>query len=179
MTQRTFIPGSEWLYFKIYTGYKTADELLTQKIYPYLQELCADGVIDGYFFIRYSDPEFHLRFRLHIGNPDNYTEIFSKFLERFQPEVENGSVAKILCDTYVREIERYGADTIELTEELFHADSEAIMQLLDKIADCPSDSRETVRWKTVMVLLDDTLAAFGQDLSEKVKLTTTMAERYK
>ena len=25
MTQRIFIPGSQWLYFKIYTGIKTAD----------------------------------------------------------------------------------------------------------------------------------------------------------
>lgn len=66
MIQRKFIPGSQWLYFKIYTGVKTADEVLAHTIRPFLRELYAERWIDGSFFIRYNDPDFHIRLRLHI-----------------------------------------------------------------------------------------------------------------
>lgn len=57
MIQRKFIPGSQWLYFKIYTGVKTADEVLAHTIRPFLRELYAERWIDGSFFIRYNDPD--------------------------------------------------------------------------------------------------------------------------
>ena len=113
MIQRKFIPGSQWLYFKIYTGVKTADEVLAHTIRPFLRELYAERWIDGSFFIRYNDPDFHIRLRLHIDRFENYAPIFRRFEASFQPLVENGAVIRVLCDTYVREIERYGADTME------------------------------------------------------------------
>ena len=72
MIQRKFIPGSQWLYFKIYTGVKTADEVLAHTIRPFLRELYAERWIDGSFFIRYNDPDFHIRLRLHIDRFENY-----------------------------------------------------------------------------------------------------------
>ena len=71
MIQRKFIPGSQWLYFKIYTGVKTADEVLAHTIRPFLRELYAERWIDGSFFIRYNDPDFHIRLRLHIDQFEN------------------------------------------------------------------------------------------------------------
>ena len=35
MEKRTFIPGSEWIYYKIYTGIKTADSILKNELYGY------------------------------------------------------------------------------------------------------------------------------------------------
>lgn len=39
MIKRTFLPGSEWVYLKLYTGAKTADELLTDYISPLLNQM--------------------------------------------------------------------------------------------------------------------------------------------
>lgn len=179
MVQRIFIPGSEWLYFKIYTGFKTADEMLVRVIDPFVKDLFARHCIDGFFFIRYSDPDFHIRFRLHIPCPENYSIIMHDFHQRFGPETEMGNVIKIMCDTYVREIERYGAQTMNLLEELFRIDSMAVLKLLSLLTNLSGGLRESAHWKMSLLLLDDTLTAFGYDLPEKARNTTEMAEGFK
>ena len=63
--QKNFILGDEWLYYKIYTGAKTADNILIDVIKPIAQTLFDEQVIDKWFFIRYSDPDFHIRVRFH------------------------------------------------------------------------------------------------------------------
>ncbi|WP_295939081.1 thiopeptide-type bacteriocin biosynthesis protein [uncultured Alistipes sp.] len=179
MVQRIFIPGSEWLYFKIYSGAKTADEILVRTVYPYIEELRAEKSADSFFFIRYADPDFHIRLRLHIVSPTEYAVVFEKFIRYFQPEVDNGAITKIMCDTYTREIERYGAASIGAVEELFRADSAAIIEFLRRLSGLGTEQRETVRWTAALVLLDDTLTACGYDLAEKVRMTGRMAESYK
>ncbi len=62
---RTFLPGSEWLYAKLYTGAATADRLLSDVVGPLVREALDSGAADRWFFIRYSDPGRHLRLRLH------------------------------------------------------------------------------------------------------------------
>mgnify|MGYP002226919580 CR=1 FL=1 len=68
--------------------------------------------------------------------------IFRRFEALFQPLDGNGAVIRVLCDTYVREIERYGANTMEPVERLFGIDSGAILELLEKIEELPTDTRE-------------------------------------
>src|SRR5262249_21929470 len=65
---RTFLPGGEWFYAKLYGGTATADRLLRDEIAPFVGELLEEGVIDRWFFIRYTDPNPHLRLRMH-GEP--------------------------------------------------------------------------------------------------------------
>jgi len=64
--QRTFTPGDHWLYFKVYTGFKTADQIITQVIAPLANQLLNSQIISKWFFIRYSDPELHLRLRFFL-----------------------------------------------------------------------------------------------------------------
>ncbi len=179
MTQRVFIPGSQWLYFKIYTGIKTADEILTDHLRLCVDKLLEEKQIDDCFFIRYMDPDFHIRLRLHIADQNNYTAIFHEIHKLLNPLVKNGAVIKVMCDTYVREIERYGADTIELIEKLFGIDSRVIMDLLGKVSEEPVANRETIRWQLSMLLLDDTMTAFGKNMEEKNRLFARMAENFK
>ena len=40
--QRDFCLGSQWLYYKIYTGVKTADNILLEKIAPVITHLEAE-----------------------------------------------------------------------------------------------------------------------------------------
>ena len=61
--QRAYIPGETWVYYKLYTGIKTSDILLMKVIYPVVRKLLYKGLIRSYFFIRYTDPDFHLLFR--------------------------------------------------------------------------------------------------------------------
>ena len=77
--ERIFIPGSRWLFFKLYTGTQSADILLTRHISPFVRRLRESGAIDDFFFIRYTDPLFHLRLRLHLPDTSRYGEVFGAF----------------------------------------------------------------------------------------------------
>ena len=179
MIRRKFIPGSRWLYFKIYTGIKTADEVATRTLLPLLWELYEAKLIDDWFFIRYTDPDFHLRLRLLVARPKHYAAIFARIGSSVEPLVDNGAVVKVVCDTYVREIERYGAGTMEAVERLFGIDSRAVLELLDRVAEEPADRRETGRWQLALLLLDDAMTAFGREPEEKLRLFSNMAGNFK
>ena len=176
MVNRTFIPGSEWVYFKLYTGTKTADVILKNELYGYVRELLNNGIIDKWFFIRYNDPDFHIRLRLHLKETLNFNDVFNRFFKIFNPLVETGLLWNIQCDTYQREMERYGANSISLVEDLFFIDSEFVIKLLFQLN---VENPDLHRWKLAMVLIDSYLTAFSFDMPQRKELLNTMAENYK
>jgi len=176
MKNRTFIPGSEWVYFKIYTGTKTADAIMKNELYGYVSEMIKNGCIDKWFFVRYNDPDFHIRLRIHLKEAQNFTCIFKRFFETLHPVVDSGLVWNIQCETYQREMERYGINTISIVEDLFFIDSEFIVHLLRHLDE---ENPEQHHWKLTLVLIDSFLSAFSYDLHQKKELLNTMAENFK
>lgn len=168
MTRRTFIPGSEWLYFKLYTGHKSADRLLTDVIRPMVSQLLGDGHIADFFFIRYSDPKPHVRLRLRISASEHYGQVFQAVSAAFGGCIENGLLADVVCATYQRELERYGSRTMETAERLFGVDSRAVIGLLAQIT--AAEDPEQDRWLLSLNLLDDMLTLFGYDMTAKSRL---------
>ena len=128
--ERTFCTGSNWLYYKIYTGVKTADIILVEKLYPIIQELIAENKIQKWFFIRYKDPDEHIRIRFYSENLDNIPSIISKIYPVCNRLLLESTVWKVQTDTYERELERYGEKTIEDSETLFWKDSEMVINYL-------------------------------------------------
>ena len=175
--QRTFIPGSEWLFFKIYTGHKSADEILVSHLYPIAEQLREENTIDDYFFIRYTDPKFHIRFRFHVPDVLNYGKIFKAVYEPLSRSIENAMIWSVMCDTYQREIERYGALSMELSEHLFCMDSRYVLMLLASLKDSPSEEQD--RWQMSLCLLDDTLSAFEYTVEDKKELLGKMSAGFK
>lgn len=180
--ERIFIPGSRWLFFKLYTGTQSADILLTRHISPFVRRLRKSGAIDDFFFIRYTDPLFHLRLRLHLPDTSRYGEVFGAFYETFQPCVESRLVTTIACDTYVREIERYCEETMVQTERLFCIDSECIVRIMQTLQQkflFGTYPREEIRWRIGLLLIDDLLEVFNLSLPEKEKFMTDAATAFK
>lgn len=175
--QRVFIPGSEWLYFKIYTGYKSADYILTDYLLPMVDTLKKDNIIDNFFFIRYGDPKFHIRFRLHTNDIFNYGTIFKRFADSMRNCVDSGIISTILCDTYNREIERYGESYFESVEKIFSIDSYSILRILKLSQE--SETAEDDRWLLALLLADDMMDVFGYSIEQKYNLTKLMCENYK
>ncbi|MCL1667505.1 thiopeptide-type bacteriocin biosynthesis protein [Elizabethkingia ursingii] len=130
MIIRKFTPGSKWLYFKIYTGIKTADIILEEVISPALSYLKKNNLILKWFFIRYSDPKPHLRIRFLLTNSKEYNNILNYIHNVSDIYVESGEINNIQLDTYKREMERYGSKTIEDTESLFKMNSEFTLDYL-------------------------------------------------
>lgn len=175
--RRFFLPGSEWLYFKIYTGYKTGDTILIHKILPIISQLSALKLIDKWFFIRYSDPNFHIRLRFRVNDVLYYNQIFNLVSTTFEKTVDDGLISKIQCDSYNRELERYGDELIEITETFFCIDSDYILQLLK--ASSESLDPEKTRWCVSLRLIDDILIAFDFSLQNKRDFMLELSENFK
>jgi len=134
--QRRFSVGSEWLYLKIYAGEKASDILLVDALYPAVRELLNQQIVQKFFFIRYKDQDPHIRLRFY-GNPfiEFYHYVIRRIEKALQPYVQSGIVHKIQTDTYQRELERYGAQTITLCEHFFHHDSLSTLQFMSQTGD--------------------------------------------
>jgi thiopeptide-type bacteriocin biosynthesis protein len=129
--KRTFIIGEEWIYYKIYCGNHCSDQILSNEIQIIVYNLFEQKLIDHWFFIRYKDPNNHLRIRFHLTNPDAIQKIIQLIKLYLFPLVDNGIVHDIVLTTYRREIERYGENTIVEAEKLFCYNSKKIIQLID------------------------------------------------
>ena len=175
-SKRTYILGSEWLYFKIYTGTKTADTILIQSLYSWVNELLYNNIIDKWFFIRYYDPDFHIRLRVHLTACRDFSTIFNNFLKTIEQYVDSGQIWNIQCDTYQQELERYGVNTMSIIEDYFCIDSNAIIHLLQGLV---RNNIEKQRWNLSLILIDSFLSAFSFDVIQRKKLLDTMSENFK
>lgn len=128
--KRDFCIGSEWLYYKIYTGVKTADLILSEKLYPLILDLQKEKIIAKWFFIRYKDADEHLRIRFYCKTPENVSVVIVRMYPVLSILLEENSIWKIQTDTYQREMERYGEKTMIDSERLFWHDSEMIVRYL-------------------------------------------------
>lgn len=177
---RRFAPGSEWLYLKLYTGAATADQVLRDVIGPVAKASSTAGIIDQWFFVRYADPDWHLRVRFHSHGANGTQRLYGELLPLLQaqmaPLLDDGRLWRVQIDTYEREVERYGGDAgVLLAEQLFHLDSEAIVALL---AQLEGDAGEARRWRLALRGLDLTLHAFGFDLRSKQALMRHIRDQF-
>jgi thiopeptide-type bacteriocin biosynthesis protein len=169
--QRNFSIGSEWLYYKFYAGIKTADKLLAEVIRPLTEELIEKKYIDQFFFIRYSDPENHIRLRFHFADLKHLGAVINTVYKAIQPYQDQGMIAKVQTDTYIRELERYGANSMEIAESLFHIDSVVTLNLLDLIDGAEG---EIIRWQFAVRSMDDLLTNLNFSSAEKLQLLDNM-----
>lgn len=176
MENRIFIPGSEWVCLKIYTGTKTGNSILKNELYSFVEEMIGDNLIDKCFFIRYSDPDFHLRLRLHLKEPYGFTCIFNRFFVIFSLLVNSGFIWNIQCNTYLRELEKYGFNSISFVEEFFFIDSLFIIKLLHSFGEIIPEQK---RWKLALVLIDSFLSAFSLSLLQRKELLRSLADSFK
>jgi len=169
--KRTFIIGDEWIYFKIYTGVKTADLILINHLDSLLNGLVTESIIDKWFFIRYSDPDFHLRLRLHVTDKSKLIDIINLINIEFNYLIELDLIWKVQIDTYNRELERYGFSFTEQSETLFYYDSKMIMNALKvfEINECPN-----LKWLFGLMAIDAFIDAFNLSLVEKKELMETL-----
>ncbi len=175
--RRTFAPGSEWLYLKVYTGTASADRILTASLGPVLAELRNDEVIDHWFFLRYADPEPHLRIRLH-GDPAALdAAALPRLTAALTPYLDDGTVWNVALDSYHREIERYGGDNgIELAEHIHAADSDAVIETLNML---DGDDGAQARWKLSLYATHRLLIDAGLTTAARRDWARAGAARYR
>lgn len=171
--KRIFVPGDKWLFFKIYCGVKICDEILVNKILPLAHRLMKEKKVVRWFFIRYSDPDFHLRVRFLLNTTDDTGHVISKTRGYLSTYLNNGEVSKVVIDTYLREIERYGAKYIELSEQIFHAGSECVATIIKSIKD-----NSELRWQVAFLIIDSLFTSLGLDVEQKKEYIERMNDSF-
>lgn len=174
--QREFNLGSKWLYYKIYCGVKTADIILVEHLNEKITFLKEKKLIEKWFFIRYNDPDSHIRLRFLLTEKENLYQVIEKLQDSFEKLQDQNLIWKIQTDTYTRELERYGTNNYKLTETIFEADSELILNYLElkKLF-----ATETTSVLFSLMTIDSLLNSFKLPTKEKVTLLNSMQLSFK
>ena len=128
---RNYQPGMQgWIYLKIYICEEVADEFIYSEMCGFINNLKDKKILKQWFFIRYSDPDFHIRLRIKAIEAGKLFLEISEWIEKIKKAEKIG---RIIIDTYEREIERYGGiNSIEYAEQVFMADSCLVMKGLEQ-----------------------------------------------
>nr|WP_297917999.1 thiopeptide-type bacteriocin biosynthesis protein [uncultured Allomuricauda sp.] len=164
LSENSFSVGDEWLYFKFYCGEQVLEKFLKGPIAELIDELNEKQLVEKWFFIRYKDRlGNHLRLRLKPFDKNLGTTI-AIVKKRISPYEKELLVWKVATDTYLREIQRYGAHAIDKTESLYHKDSEATLNFLKLMG---GSHNEKMRWLFSLISIDFLLTDFGYGFEEK------------
>ncbi len=131
LEKRLKLPGSDWLYYKIYLQNDAMDRFLVQNLAPIGSHFCQEGIVKKWHFIRYHDPNCHFRFRMQLKNPADLSKVVTSMEPIIHNWIQHGLVKEVGIFGYEREVERYGGEaSLQMMESIFHDDSELIAELL-------------------------------------------------
>ena len=117
-------PGSEWLFLKLYGPRNLEDALISRSLHTFAENAVSSGLAESWFYIRYADPETHLRLRFR-GSPERLTTLlYPHVCEWAAGLMSDGVCLRFVLDTYEQEIERFGGLAgMAAAEAIFAADS--------------------------------------------------------
>jgi thiopeptide-type bacteriocin biosynthesis protein len=161
-------PGSAWLFVKLYCPSHCEDVLIADALSGFCRNVRAAELADSWFFIRYADPDSHVRLRFH-GDRDRLAgQLFPQICGWAQELMAQGTCARFVFDTYDQEIERFGgAEGMNASEDLFHADSRAAAALVG-VLQAREWTDEASRTALLAASIDDLLEALGFDESSRL-----------
>ncbi|RYE48816.1 MAG: hypothetical protein EOP48_21020, partial [Sphingobacteriales bacterium] len=132
--------GSEWLFMSLYCPCESQPGILKELVAPLL--LKYENVVENWFYILYSDPEKHIRLRIK-WRADAKAEPRWKMVAEIGTWLGKYGIGNTVIRPYEPEWQRYGIDTMALTELFFGLDSfesikEMSMDEQERLAYCYS-----------------------------------------
>ncbi len=132
---------------------------------PLLRLTQAQSLWDRWHFIRYRDPEPHLRLRFHGHSGPLLAELLPRLHQHLEPYREAGLLWKWQVDTFEPEVERYGGPAgFALAEAWFWADSQ---QTLSRLV---AGLTQEERWRAGLRDADAIWAALGLSIRARKEL---------
>lgn len=174
-SSREFAPGSEWMAVKLYLSPGLADKLLRDEVAALVNSVMKTQGVDKFFFIRYGDPDHHLRLRFG-GDPSVLcARVLPALRAAFEPRLAEGVISKMELASYHQELERYGGvDSMPLVESIFHIDSLLVLDTLKLEGQIGSSAR----WRVALLWLDALCTAFDLDESGRIALISGLRDRF-
>ncbi|GMQ59349.1 lantibiotic dehydratase [Vallitalea sediminicola] len=127
-SERYKFPGSEWMFIKWYGLGNRTEEFLGGQLREFCHMAEQNGWVKSSFFMRYADPDKHIRLRF-FGEPEKLQSELLPQINKFANNcLQEGMLSRMVIDTYDPEIERYGGrELIKIAEQWFCIDSRIIM----------------------------------------------------
>jgi len=158
--KRVFHPGEEWLYLRLYAGPDTCEEWLAEILPELIKSFEDRGLID------------RLRLRFRLLKDEYFADVVRAIKDSSLHYYSNDLIWKSEFGSYERELERYGEDWIESTEEIFSFDSIFCLGIISKIRN--DKDGEEKRWKAAVYNVHLIFNAFGMDISDRIDLLKKM-----
>jgi len=169
--------GAEWLYFKIYCHPVGSNELLCTVLLPLLNTLSQRGMISKWFFVRFKDPNYHIRLRLHVAD-EFLGAVIAMVCRKLKPSLYKRLIDKYNIDVYLREVERYSSRLINEVEYFFYRSSVLVLHHIKKNAGKDAATEDGKDLDIIMLSIEELLNAFSLSLPEKVSFLNSLYEGF-
>ncbi|MTV41152.1 lantibiotic dehydratase [Duganella radicis] len=156
-----------WRYLKLYGGEEFLKNLCVESIFPIFNHYFATGKLKNWHFVRYADPDFHIRLRAQ-GSMRAVAELMNELAEQvLSPLLVSRQLAAVSSDVYLPEVRRYGGHSDLLyAEAVFTIDSIFASKVFALEKETGGDE---VVWRSVLI-------ATLQNI--RLMLSTDMAESF-
>lgn len=156
------------LYTLLYVPREQHETILETFVQPVVDVIDPHPHLDSWFFVRFSEPRWQLRFRV-LGTRDWIEGPVREEVEARVRDLESGGwIEGHEFQRYDRELDRYGGEVgMALAEKLFHVDSHACLEIvrLDRAGKLAKSRREFA-----MVLVDRFLDLAELSFDERLNL---------
>lgn len=154
-----YLPFNQWLFLKLYGPMERQDELI-EFLYFWIR---FHQIEEEFFFMRYLDPQPHIRLRIK-GESSELYKIIMEFNELISELKDKKLIGSYCIDTYVPETERYGGvNVMSYAEKLFYMDSCVVMGILSEF----DIGKNKEKYGVISIL--QYLKAFGLSFEEQYK----------
>lgn len=166
---------SEVVYAKIYLQTTDTDGFLVGQCTALIQRLRDQGLMRDWFFIRYADPEHHLRLRICMQNVTALPQVMSELVSMLEQQQSDGVVRHFAFAPYERELMRYGgSELMALSEQLFCCDSDMALALLPWCEPGDENRIQAAIWSSHALLMDG-----AYDLPTRHRIVSQLAKGYR
>ncbi|MDE6552316.1 MAG: thiopeptide-type bacteriocin biosynthesis protein, partial [Muribaculaceae bacterium] len=145
------------IYLKIYINPIISNFVLINYIRPIVDDIYP-SIADKWFFLRYNDPDYHIRLRFHFSNKRKLIMGLNHIQSHLKNAVLDGYVHSWTINGYNRELERYGKENINKTEEIFCINSELVTKSLKYLSESSFSTNCLALWT-----IDNILVRFIED----------------
>lgn len=140
----------DWVYCKLYCHPLSSDIILLHHVLPFIEKLKERELLESWFWVRYNDPDYHLRIRVR-ARPGSKNKVFRQMTACMDRVCAKKLGSHFQTDIYKRELERYSIGLIGEVEVFFHHSSELVASWL-------SEQRE-VSYEDQNVILNGVLSS--------------------